>query len=76
MLQTADLGERSLDAYEGVSLDTLLHQLCAVAADLRGVRILNINATPCGGGVSELLRLTKHEASIPLMFSIRATTPG
>jgi len=62
MLQTVDVGERSLDAYERVSLDTLLHQLRAGAADLRGVRILNINATPYGGRVSELLR-----SSVPLL---------
>jgi trehalose synthase len=61
MLQTVDVGERSLSSYEGVVDASIMEQLRAVARDLRGVRVLHINATPYGGGVSELLR-----SSVPL----------
>ena len=58
MLQTVDIGERSLSSYEGVVAESIIQQLRSVANDLRGVRVLHINATPYGGGVSELLRST------------------
>jgi trehalose synthase len=56
MLQTVDVGERSLEAYRGVAPDAILDELTHLAAGLRGVRVLHLNATPYGGGVSELLR--------------------
>lgn len=56
MLETVDVGERSLAAYRGVAPDAILDELGRCARDLRGARILHINATPYGGGVSELLR--------------------
>jgi trehalose synthase len=56
MLQTVDVGQRSLTSYEGIVPPEILTHLRALAADLRGVRVLHINATPYGGGVSELLR--------------------
>jgi trehalose synthase len=65
MLQTVDVGAWSLEAYDGVAPEAILRQLRALAADLRGVRILNVNATPYGGGVSELLR-----SSVPLLNSL------
>jgi trehalose synthase len=58
MLEIVDVGPRPVAAYRGVAPDTLLDELAAVAADLRGVRVLHVNATPYGGGVSELLRST------------------
>ena len=58
MLQSVDIGERSLEAYRGVAPDETLEQLRAQADALRGARVLHINATPYGGGVSELLRST------------------
>jgi trehalose synthase len=56
MLQQVEVGERSLAAYRGIAPDELLDRLVAQAAPLHGVRILHVNATPYGGGVSELLR--------------------
>ncbi|HED03332.1 MAG TPA: glycosyltransferase [Candidatus Fraserbacteria bacterium] len=56
MLQSVDVGERSLEAYRGVAPDAILAELRRVAAELRGMRVLHLNATPYGGGVSELLR--------------------
>jgi trehalose synthase len=40
----------------------ILDNLLKVAAELRGARVLHVNATPYGGGVSELLR-----SSVPLL---------
>jgi trehalose synthase len=56
MLQTVDVGERSLDAYRGVAPDPILDRLRELSVELRGLRVLHLNATPYGGGVSELLR--------------------
>lgn len=56
MLQTVDVGERSLDSYRGVASEATLDELRRRAADLRGARVLHVNATAYGGGVSELLR--------------------
>jgi trehalose synthase len=56
MLQHVEVGTRSLQAYRGTVPDELLEALVAQAAPLHGARILHLNATPYGGGVSELLR--------------------
>lgn len=45
MLQSVDVGERSLDAYRGVAPD-------ATIEELRGARVLHINATPYGRIIS------------------------
>lgn len=58
MLETVDLAERKLDAYRGIAPDAILDELVSHAAELRGARVLHVNATPYGGGVSELLRST------------------
>ena len=62
MLQPVDVGERALGSYEGVAPAETLGSLRAVAAGLRGLRLLHLNATPYGGGVAELLR-----SSVPLL---------
>lgn len=56
MLQDVDVGRRSIDAYEGVAPSATLESLREAAESLRGARVLHLNATPYGGGVSELLR--------------------
>jgi len=56
MLELVDVGERSLDDYRGVAPEAVLDALRRLADDLRSVRVLHLNATPYGGGVSELLR--------------------
>jgi trehalose synthase len=58
VLELVDVGQRSLESYRGIVRDALLDELRATSRDLRGARILNLNATPYGGGVSELLRST------------------
>lgn len=62
MLQQVDVGRRSLDAYRGIAPDEQLDELRRLAEPLRGARLLEVNATPYGGGVSELLR-----SAIPLL---------
>ncbi|MCY1073962.1 glycosyltransferase [Archangium lansingense] len=62
MLDVVDIGDRSLDAYRGVAPDEQLDELVRVAQRLRGARILHVNATSYGGGVSEILR-----ACVPLL---------
>ncbi|MGE3841893.1 MAG: glycosyltransferase [Vicinamibacterales bacterium] len=62
MLELVDVGPRSLADYQDVAPASILDQLYGVASELQGLRVLHINATPYGGGVSELLR-----SSIPLL---------
>ena len=56
MLQKVDVAPRQLDDYRDVIGPDALDELRALAAPLRGARVLQIHATPYGGGVSELLR--------------------
>jgi trehalose synthase len=56
MLERVEVGSRSLTAYRGIVPDATLDSLVSYASDLRGARVLHVNATPYGGGVSELLR--------------------
>lgn len=56
MLQRVDVGPKSLDRYAEVVGQERLEELRKLATPLRGKRLVEINATPYGGGVSELLR--------------------
>jgi trehalose synthase len=62
VLQNVSVGRWSLDAYRDVVPEPILEGLREEAAALRGARILHVNATAYGGGVSELLR-----SSVPLL---------
>ncbi len=62
MLQKVDVGRWSLGAYEGIAPGPILQELRERARALAGARILHVNATAYGGGVSELLR-----SSVPLL---------
>jgi trehalose synthase len=62
MLHRVAVGRWSLDAYESVAPEQVLAELREQARALKGARILHVNATPYGGGVSEMLRST-----IPLL---------
>ena len=62
MLQRVAVGRWSLDAYQDVVPDPILEGLREQAKALHGARILHVNATAYGGGVSELLR-----SSVPLL---------
>ena len=62
MLQTVDVGVESLGAYSPFVAREKLEEIREMARQLRGARILHLNATPYGGGVSELLR-----SEVPLL---------
>lgn len=56
MLQTVDVGIESLDNYRSLVTEEKVEEIMKLARELSGARILHLNATPYGGGVSELLR--------------------
>lgn len=56
MLETVAVDRRCLDCYALSAGAEVVGQLRALAAPLRGARILHLNATPYGGGVAEILR--------------------
>ena len=56
MLQKIDVGVQTLDAYRDLVDGALLDEVHRLAERMRGARLLHVNATPYGGGVSELLR--------------------
>jgi trehalose synthase len=62
MLDLVDLGKRSFSAFRGIAPDEQLDEVHQLAERLRGARCLHLNATPYGGGVSELLR-----SAVPLL---------
>jgi len=68
MLQRVAVGRWSLDAYRGIVPEHILEELREHARALRGARVLQINATAYGGGVSELLR-----SCVPLMRDLGLT---
>jgi trehalose synthase len=69
MLQLVDVGPRSIEDYRKIAPDHILDALLAVAHDLKGARVAHINATPYGGGVSELLR-----SGVPIMNDLGLVT--
>ncbi len=58
VLQKVDISAAPIDEYRSVCGDAPIQRLADLAASLKGKRIAHINATPFGGGVSELLRST------------------
>jgi len=62
VLQDVSVGRWSLEAYREIVPDVIVEGLHERARALRGARILQVNATSYGGGVSELLR-----SSVPLL---------
>lgn len=56
MLQLVDVGRQSLDGYAQVVGVEVIEELRQLAEPLKGIKVAHINATPYGGGVSELLR--------------------
>jgi trehalose synthase len=62
VLHGVAVGRWSLNAYQDIVPDPILEGLREQAEALRGARILHVNATAYGGGVSELLR-----SSVPLL---------
>jgi trehalose synthase len=62
MLESVDVGDQCIDCYEASAGAEAIEQLRALAASVRGARVLHLNATPYGGGVAEILR-----SEVPLL---------
>jgi len=62
MLPEVKTGVKKLEEYKGIVKDSLFKEVKGLAKDLRGLRLVIINATPQGGGVAEIL-----QSLIPLM---------
>jgi len=56
LLQAVDVGVESINNYESTIGSARIVEMRELAKKLHGARILHLNATPYGGGVSELLR--------------------
>jgi trehalose synthase len=68
VLQKVTVGHWSLNAYDGIAPEAIMQELREHTHALKGARILNVNATSYGGGVSELLR-----SSVPLLRDLGLT---
>jgi trehalose synthase len=62
MLHKVKLLKRDLKDYRGIVSDGLLQEIRDLSADIRGLRVLEVNSTAKGGGVAELLT-----SLVPLM---------
>jgi len=65
VLQQVDVGPRTIDDYTAIIGESPVDEIRRLAAPLKGLRVLQLNATPYGGGVSELLR-----AIVPIEHSL------
>jgi trehalose synthase len=65
MLQTAQVGTKSLQAYRPIVGDAVLEEIYALAEGLKGARVVHVNATAYGGGVAEIL-----QTLVPLMRDV------
>jgi trehalose synthase len=73
MLQLVDVGIHPLDRYLPIIGQEEIDEIRQRADALRGARVLHVNATPYGGGVSELLRsLVPLECDLGLKVDWRA----
>ena len=65
MLQPVSVGHKSVGDYRHLAGQALIEEIQELAEPLRGKRVLHLNATAMGGGVSEILY-----ALVPLMRDI------
>jgi trehalose synthase len=65
MLERVRVGHKSLESYRPVVGDTIIDEVLSVAGELKGARVVHINATAFGGGVAEML-----QALVPLMKDV------
>jgi trehalose synthase len=55
MLQTVETGTKSLEDYRPIVGDQVITQIHDLAKPLQGAKVVHVNATAFGGGVSEIL---------------------
>jgi trehalose synthase len=65
MLERVHVGRKSLKSYRPIVGDTIIDEILSLAGELKGARVVHINATAFGGGVSEILRTL-----VPLMSDV------
>ncbi len=65
MLEPVSISPKDIDDYRPIIGDRCVDDILALAAPLRGARVLHVNATAFGGGVAELL-----STLVPLMRSV------
>jgi trehalose synthase len=65
MLQTIDVGTKSLEDYRPIVGDETIEEILLLAKPLQGASVVNINATAFGGGVAEIFA-----SLIPLMRGV------
>ena len=65
MLQSVEVGKKSLDDYEAVVGADVVAAVRAAAKPFAGARVLHVNATAYGGGVAEIL-----QTLVPLMQDV------
>lgn len=56
MLQSVEVGKRSIKSYEKIVGKETIEELHDLAKNLKGLKLIQISATTYGGGVSEMLR--------------------
>ena len=69
MLPLVRTNHQKLEDYRGVISGELFQKIQEMAKDLRGLKVFQVNATPRGGGVAELLK-----SLVPLMKGIGIKT--
>jgi trehalose synthase len=62
MLEPVYVGQGHIEEHVATSGEAAVEELRRLAAPLRGLRVLHLNATPYGGGVAEILR-----SEVPLL---------
>lgn len=65
MLQSVQLGKKSLDNYRSIVGNDEIDEICALAEPLEGASVVHLNATAFGGGVAEIL-----QTLVPLMRDV------
>src|SRR3989344_1632031 len=65
MLPRVKTKNKKLKDYKGIIKSNLFHETKAIAKDLKGLKVVMVNATPKGGGVAEIL-----DSLIPLMNDV------
>lgn len=65
MLPKVKTPTKRLEKYKGIISNQLFNEIKKIAKDLKGLKVVHINATPRGGGVAELI-----SSLVPLMKGV------
>jgi trehalose synthase len=65
MLMRVELQERHLESYRAIVGDASIQEILDLADQLKGARVVHVNATAFGGGVAEIL-----QSLVPLMVDV------